>query len=162
LVVQKFGGTSLADYAGFRASADVIEHYGGDGQVIVVLSAVKGVTDLLLAAIDQAVGGESGSQHMQEALQRERSIIAAMTVDGIATPLGSAFLQEQSELLTQRIEGVRMLGQCPDRSARILATGEGFCSRLMVDYLQHRRGCCLSDADALPLANDNWLIPRGH
>jgi aspartokinase/homoserine dehydrogenase 1 len=157
--VQKFGGTSLADYVGFRASADVIEQYGGDGQVIVVLSAVKGVTDLLVAAIDQAVGGESGSQAMEEALQRERSIIAAMAADGIATPLGSAFLQEQTELLAQRIEGVRMLGQCPDRiRARILATGEGFCSRLMVDYLRHRGvAAAWSDADVLPLANDHWL-----
>ena len=159
VLVQKFGGTSLADYAGFSASADVIEQYGGDGQVIVVLSAVKGVTDLLLAAIDQAVSGASGQPEMDEALKREREIIAAMTADGISTPLGSAFLKEQTELLAQRIEGVRMLGQCPDRiRARVLATGEGFCSRLMVDYLQHRGvAAAWSDADVLPLANDNWL-----
>jgi len=51
LLVQKFGGTSLADLAGFEASAAVISRYTNEYQVIVVLSAVKGVTDLLLAAI---------------------------------------------------------------------------------------------------------------
>jgi len=49
-LVQKFGGTSLADLAGFEASAAVIGRYTDEYQVIVVLSAVKGVTDLLLAA----------------------------------------------------------------------------------------------------------------
>ena len=49
LLVQKFGGTSLADLRGFNASADVIESYVAAWRVIVVLSAVKGVTDLLLS-----------------------------------------------------------------------------------------------------------------
>ena len=159
LLVQKFGGTSLADYAGFKASAEVIRQYGGDGQVIVVLSAVKGVTDLLLAAIDQAVGGENGQVHLDEALARERAIIAAMAAAGIGSRLGSAFIEEQAAEVGRRIEGVRMLGQCPDRvRAWILATGEGFSSRLMVDLLQYEGvSCAWSDADALPLANDDWL-----
>ena len=115
LLVQKFGGTSLADFAGFKASADVVEHHGGQGQVIVVLSAVKGVTDLLVAAIDKAVRGESGQAEVDEALGRERAIIEAMEAQGIEAPLGGDFLREQSEQLAQRIEGVRLLGQCPDR-----------------------------------------------
>ena len=57
LLVQKFGGTSLADLKGFDASVSVIAQYADEHQVIVVLSAVKGVTDLLLAAIDTAVEG---------------------------------------------------------------------------------------------------------
>ena len=57
LLVQKFGGTSLADLRGFDASAAVIGSYTDEYRVIVVLSAVKGVTDLLLAAIDTAVAG---------------------------------------------------------------------------------------------------------
>ncbi len=159
LLVQKFGGTSLADLVGFEASAEVIQHHGGDGQVIVVLSAVKGVTDLLQAAIDQSVEGEKGQQPLDEALQRQQSILDDMAAQGIATPLGLACLQEQREQLAQRIEGVRLLGQCPDRiRARILASGEGFSSRLMVDLLQHRGiAAAWSDTDVLPLANEDWL-----
>jgi len=159
LLVQKFGGTSLADFTGFDASAEVVEHHGGEGQVVVVLSAVKGVTDLLVSAIDRAVTGENGQSDIEEALARERSIIGEMEERGIAAPLGAAFLQEQTEMLQQRIEGVRLLGQCPDRiRARILASGEGFSSRLMVDVLQHRGiRAAWSDADVLPLANEDWL-----
>ncbi|MEJ8568672.1 bifunctional aspartate kinase/homoserine dehydrogenase I [Elongatibacter sediminis] len=159
LMVQKFGGTSLADYAGFKASAAVITGHSGDGQVAVVLSAVKGVTDLLESAIDQAVAGEDGRTDLDEALAREKAIIEAMAADGIETPLASAFLSDQAGQLGQRIEGVRLLGQCPDKvRATLLATGEGFSSRLMVDLLRHEGVAAeWSDADVLPLANEDWL-----
>ena len=157
LLVQKFGGTSVADLTGFEACAEVIRHHGGDGQVIVVLSAVKGVTDLLQAAIDQSVDGAGGSKPLAEALGRQQAILNAMASKGIATPLGTAWQQEQAQELAQRIEGVRLLGQCPDRiRARILASGEGFSSRLMADLLQHHGVAAdWSDTDVLPLANDD-------
>jgi aspartokinase/homoserine dehydrogenase 1 len=159
LLVQKFGGTSLADLAGFEASAAVIGRYTDDYQVIVVLSAVKGVTDLLLAAINTAVKGESGAIHLEEAIARERAIVEDLANRGVETPLGSAFLDEQYSILTRRVEGIRLLGQCPDETrARILASGEGFSSRLMVDVLTHQGfRAQWSDTDVLPLANEAWL-----
>jgi len=158
-LVQKFGGTSLADLVGFEASADVIGRYTDTYQVIVVLSAVKGVTDLLLAAIDTAVEGGDGAVHLEQAINRERAIVGDMAGKGIATPLGSAFLEEQHSVLSRRVEGIRLLGQCPDETrARILASGEGFSSRLMVDLLNHRGFTAQwSDTDVLPLANESWL-----
>jgi len=158
-LVQKFGGTSLADLTGFRASAEVIGRYTDQYQVVVVLSAVKGVTDLLLGAIDTAVEGGDGAVHFEKAIGLEQSIVRDMADDGIETPLGSAFLKEQHSVLARRIEGIRLLGQCPDEArARILASGEGFSSRLMVDLLRHQGlKAQWSDTDVLPLANDSWL-----
>ena len=159
LLVQKFGGTSLADLRGFDASAAVIGQYAAEQRVIVVLSAVKGVTDLLLAAIDTAVEGGNGAEHLDVAIAREQVIIDDLARRGMTTALASAFLQEQQAILTQRVEGIRLLGQCPDETrARILANGEGFSSRLMVDLLQNRGFRAeWSDTDVLPLANDSWL-----
>jgi len=159
ILVQKFGGTSLADITGFEASADIIEMYAVNQPVIVVLSAVKGVTDLLLAAINTAVEGEDGAVQLNEAIAREQAVVDALAGQGVSTPLGTEYLQEQRETLSRRVEGIRLLGQCPDETrARILATGEGFCSRLMVDLLNHRGlRAQWSDTDVLPLANEDWL-----
>ncbi len=159
VLVQKFGGTSLADLAGFEASASVIGRYTDEYQVVVVLSAVKGVTDLLLAAIDTAVEGESGVEHLEEAIARERTIVENLAAQGVETPLGTAFLEGQYSTLSRRVEGIRLLGQCPDETrARILASGEGFSSRLMVDMLNHQGyRAQWSDTDVLPLANESWL-----
>lgn len=158
-LVQKFGGTSLADLAGFDASAAVIGRYTDKYKVIVVLSAVKGVTDLLLNAINTAVGGESGADHLAEAISRERAIIEDLGSQGVATPLATEYLEEQNAVLSRRVEGILLLGQCPDETrARILASGEGFSSRLMVDVLTHRGfRAQWSDTDVLPLANEDWL-----
>ena len=159
ILVQKFGGTSLADLKGFEASALVVGQYATERQVVVVLSAVKGVTDLLLAAIDTAVEGGDGAVHLREAIARERAIVDALAQQGVSAPLAAEFLQEQEEALGRRVEGIRLLGQCPDEArARILASGEGFSSRLMVDVLQHQGlRAQWSDADVLPLANEDWL-----
>jgi aspartokinase/homoserine dehydrogenase 1 len=159
LLVQKFGGTSLADLAGFEASAAVIGQYAGEYRVIVVLSAVKGVTDLLLAAIDTAVAGDDGAGPLEQAIARERDIVDDLKRQGVETPLASGFLEEQHATLRKRIEGIRLLGQCPDETrARILASGEGFSSRLMTDLLCHRGlKAAWSDTDVLPLANEDWL-----
>jgi aspartokinase/homoserine dehydrogenase 1 len=159
ILVQKFGGTSLADLRGFEASAGVIAQYVGERQVVVVLSAVKGVTDLLLAAIDTAVAGEDGAVHLREAFARQRAIVEELAAQGVPTPEASAFFAEQEEIVNRRIEGIRLLGQCPDEArARILASGEGFSSRLMVDVLNHQGvRAQWSDADVLPLANEDWL-----
>jgi aspartokinase/homoserine dehydrogenase 1 len=159
ILVQKFGGTSLADLKGFEASAAVIGQYAGERQVVVVLSAVKGVTDLLLAAIDTAVAGDDGAVHLREAFARQRAIVDDLAGRGVPTPEASAYFQEQEEILFRRIEGICLLGQCPDEArARILASGEGFSSRLMVDVLNHQGyRAQWSDTDVLPLANEDWL-----
>jgi aspartokinase/homoserine dehydrogenase 1 len=159
LIVQKFGGTSLADLTGFDASATVIGQYIEKYRVVVVLSAVKGVTDLLLNAIDTAVAGEDGAVYLKEAVGRERAIVEELTGQGAEMSLAGAFLEDQQEMLNRRIEGIRLLGQCPDEArARILASGEGFSSRLMVDVLRHRGiNAEWSDTDVLPLANEDWL-----
>jgi len=159
ILVQKFGGTSLADLRGFEASAAVIAQYAGDRRVVVVLSAVKGVTDLLLAAIDTAVAGEDGAKHLREAFARQRAIVEDLASQDVPTPEASAFFKEQEEILFRRVEGIRLLGQCPDEArARILASGEGFSSRLMVDVLNHRGiRTQWSDTDVLPPANEDWL-----
>ena len=159
LLVQKFGGTSVADLAGFEACVNVIGRYTDQYQVIVVLSAVKGVTDLLLAAINTAVEGGDGAGHIVEAIAREQAIIQDLAAKGVETPLGSAFLEEQQDVLGRRIEGIRLLGQCPDEArARILASGEGFSSRLLADILKQKGfRTQWSDTDVLPLANENWL-----
>jgi len=159
LLVQKFGGTSLAGLKGFNASADIIEGHASGRRVIVVLSAVKGVTDQLLETIDTAVEGGNGAQYLEQAIDSERKIIDELSKQGISTPLAGKFLEVQQSDLIRREEGIRLLGQCPDETrAKILASGEGFSSRLMVDLLRHR-GCSVqwSDTDVLPLANDSWL-----
>ena len=97
LIVQKFGGTSLADLKGFNASADIIEKHAAGRRVIVVLSAVKGVTDLLLEAIDTAVEGGNGAHCLEQAIGLERSITEELSKQGVCgTATGCWFTRSRT------------------------------------------------------------------
>src|SRR5262249_3504980 len=71
MVVQKFGGTSVADSAAVRRLIELVRaarKRDGRGAAVVV-SAMSGVTDGLLA-----VGTSAGASHLDEALARTRDI----------------------------------------------------------------------------------------
>lgn len=157
MIVQKFGGSTLADGAGFEACASAVESYARNHRVVVVLSALKGVTDGLIAAIETAVGGQSPARDLAAVIDRQRAVLAE--VMGDQAPETANDLERMASEVAERLEGVRLLGQCPDETrAKILATGEAFCSRLMADLLASRGLAVIwRDADVLPPANTDWL-----
>jgi aspartokinase/homoserine dehydrogenase 1 len=159
MIVQKFGGTSLADLDGFQASAAVVSYFAKKEQVVAVFSAVAGVTDLLAAAIDEAEMGEDFTGSLQRALDKEQAVLDAIISIGIEAPLAEANLEDQARRLKSRLEGVRLLGNCPSEvRAEILASGEGFSSRMMADLLSGQGvKARWADTDVLPPANDSWL-----
>src|SRR5262252_2826419 len=61
LLVMKFGGTSVGDAARFRQCAEIVRQAAVSNQVIVVVSAVAGVTDLIFRTIDCARHGDSAA-----------------------------------------------------------------------------------------------------
>ena len=74
LIVMKFGGTSVGNAARFRQCAEIIGSASQD-RVIVVVSAVAGVTDLIFKTMDAARHGDSSATEVHlkkfEAIHRE-------------------------------------------------------------------------------------------
>jgi aspartokinase/homoserine dehydrogenase 1 len=159
MIVQKFGGTSVADLTGFKACATVVQKFAQDEQVVAVFSAVAGVTDLLVSAIDAAQADEDFQPVLDEAIAREQSVLDGLEAEDISPVLAGPNIQDQSRRLKSRLEGVRLLGKCPDEvRAEILSSGEGFSSRLMTDLLAGSAVKVLwSDTHVLPPANDSVL-----
>ena len=158
MLIQKFGGSSLASMEGFNAAASIISKAAKDEKVIAVLSAVYGITDLLEKAISAAVEGNDFKAALQRIEDKEQAILDEMQTAGLDCPAAKAFLIEQQKHLGSRLEGVALLEQCPPRTrAEILCAGEGFSSRLMGDLLQAQGQSALwSDTDVLPPANDSF------
>jgi aspartokinase/homoserine dehydrogenase 1 len=159
MLVQKFGGTSVADTTGFQACGEVVRRHAGDHALIVVLSAVKGVTDLLLAAIDAASDDQSFDAPVEKILGLEQGVVEGLGAAGMDVEQALRLLDHRARRLKTRLEGVRLLGSCPDTArAEILASGERFSSRLMALYLRHLGlEARWSDADILPPADDKVL-----
>jgi bifunctional aspartokinase / homoserine dehydrogenase 1 len=59
LIVMKFGGTSVGDAQRFRQCAEIVSRAAKHDRIVVVVSAVSGVTDLIFRTIDAARRGDS-------------------------------------------------------------------------------------------------------
>jgi aspartokinase/homoserine dehydrogenase 1 len=158
MLIQKFGGSSLASLEGFNAAAGIIGNAARDEKVVVVLSAMYGVTDLLESAMKAAVDGDDFRAVLESINKKQQTIVQEMQSSDWACPLATAFIQVQGGRLESRLEGVALLEQCPTQvRAEILSSGEGFSSRLMCDLLQAQgHAARWSDTDVLPPADDSY------
>ena len=99
LIVMKFGGTSVGDAARIRASALIVQRAAGKNQVAVVVSALSGVTDLILKTVSAARQGEGKqvSQQMQLLQDRHKNVIGELFKGadrkGIEEQVGSVLKQ---------------------------------------------------------------------
>ena len=157
MLVQKFGGSSLADIGGFVAAAGIISRAAASEKVVVVLSAMYGVTDLLENAIKAAIAGDDYKAVVESIREKEQGLLQEMQNLSWTSPQATEFLRVQLKRLESRLAGVALLEQCPPAvQAELLSTGEGFTSRVMADLLQAQGHSTLwSETDVLPLANES-------
>lgn len=158
MLIQKFGGSSLASLDSFTAAAAIISQAASDEKVVVVLSAMYGITDLLENAISAAVEGGDFKSVLAGINEKEQDMLQAMQDRGMDSPLALEFLQKQLQRLGSRLEGVALLEQCPPQvRAEILSAGESFSSRLMCDLLNAQgHAAAWSETSILPPANESY------
>jgi len=134
--ILKFGGTSVADAAAVERVTGVVRSYGGPRPVVVV-SALAGATDALLAAADAAADGDprATAPSLDALLERHARI-----ANQLARPEARKLLL--GELAAARREITRLLGcveQEPDRRAvlrdEIASYGERLSASLLAAAL---------------------------
>ena len=135
--VMKFGGTSVSGGERLRAVAGQVRAAAAEERVLVVVSAMAGVTDLLIAGIGAAeAGGNPGAAERFEALHRE-------VCDELAPDLGPELAAVARRLaglgteLARLLAAAAILRSCPDAArARICASGERAESVLLAGLLR--------------------------
>jgi aspartokinase/homoserine dehydrogenase 1 len=138
-VVHKFGGTSVYDAACFRKVADIIESQTS-GRQAVVLSACKGVTDVLLSLVVMAERQDPAVTATLEALRDRHRIIAETLLEPIsAREWLTRFDRDRTDL-----EGVlhtTSLMRSAAQNVRDLVAGYGelWSTTLFAAYLAVRR-----------------------
>ena len=143
-IVLKFGGTSVSrrhrwDNIGRIAKKRMEDN---DARVLVVVSALSGVTNELTAIADAAA---DSAQRVEALVQRHRDFVAELELDADAV-LGERLAALQS-LLTDPRAKERTL----DWQAEVLGQGELLSSTLGAAYL-HKQGLDFGWCDAR-----NWL-----
>lgn len=138
LLVMKFGGTSMGTAERIKVAAGICAEQKQLRPVVVVVSAMAGVTDLLLNTLRHAEGGDEPgiaanlerltARHLETCQELLDGARRAATITGIQGLIGDF----------ERIaNGVRMLGERPPRSVdEAIAIGERLSALMISQYLE--------------------------
>jgi bifunctional aspartokinase / homoserine dehydrogenase 1 len=142
-IVMKFGGTSVGDAPRFRQCAAIVSKAAQSDRVIVVVSAMAGVTDLIFKTIDAARRGESAAT--ESSLNRFESLHCDLVNELFAPPRREPALAFVSQVFEQlRKSSQALLTLRTDISAQtmdsLVALGERISAWVLAHYLE-QSGC---------------------
>lgn len=135
--VLKFGGSSLANAERFQQVAKLIQQRADTGRTAVVLSAMQGVTDALIEAIETARSGGDWQSQLHAIEKRHQDTLSQMQcachIEARRQLTRMNYLLADAEALLQ---GVSLLRQCPeDTWARLVTLGEYHSCAMMQTVL---------------------------
>jgi aspartate kinase len=171
-IVMKFGGTSVADAAALERVATIVAAYREDRPVVVV-SAMSGVTDALLASVSLAgdQGVNTAIKSLNETFRRHHHA-GQQLLPHNADHFG-AYLDDAAVRIIQLLQTAA--GDSSTRRATqdaIVSFGELLSSRLLAELLNHRgvnaqqvdpRHCIVTDDEytcAAPLMIETFAKTR--
>ncbi len=129
--ILKFGGSSLATAERIRAVADIVIESLTTDRVAVVVSAMGGVTDALVAIGEEAASGHDYHARLEDLRARHHEaageLLSADEAAEISTDIDSV-LDELGRLL----HGASLVGECSPRTCdTVLSCGERLSARLL-------------------------------
>lgn len=138
LLVMKFGGTSMGSAERMRVAAQISIEQARQRPVLVVVSAMSKVTDLLLAALRHAEGGDDAGvdSNLRELAERHRET-CRLLLNPRQRAAASSGLEALISDFRRIAHGILMLGERPPRSVdEAVAIGERLSALLLSEYLK--------------------------
>ncbi|MGL4648459.1 MAG: aspartate kinase, partial [Caldilineaceae bacterium] len=145
MIVMKFGGTSVGSSAAFAAVAAIVkqkseqEATAAQPGVVVVTSAMSGVTNLLIDAAQRAARGESAAHHdTTGALAQKHAAIAAEFVrDADERAALEQHLEQKLQEFARLCASIAVLGELTPRGLDLVSgLGERINAPLLAAVLR--------------------------
>ncbi|MEO1645540.1 MAG: aspartate kinase, partial [Chloroflexota bacterium] len=142
MITMKFGGTSVGSPEAIDRVASIIAEYRADDpHIAVVVSAMSGVTDLLIQSVAKAVDGDKwGYISTSQAIRDKHEDAINMLIR--PGTLRESVLEHVSTLLDRHIElcdAINILGEATPRIRdAVVSFGERLSSRVVAAVLQER------------------------
>jgi len=138
LLVMKFGGTSMGSAERIRVAAAICSEQKQQRPIVAVVSAMSGVTDLLLNTLRHAeAGDESGIQSNLDRLSERHLETCQELFDGDRCDRVMHGVRDLVTDFRRIAHGMLMLGERPPRSVdEAVAIGERLSALMMAEYLE--------------------------
>jgi bifunctional aspartokinase / homoserine dehydrogenase 1 len=137
--VHKFGGTSVADASCFRRVAGIV---AGEktGNLAVVVSAMRGVTDELLGLIEKAARREPLTSAVTSLRERHEKTTVELIGEARAKPLVAELNREFDEI-ESILKALTLVRSASQRSRDLVSGfGEVWSARMLAAFLQVELG----------------------
>ncbi|MEM9666771.1 MAG: bifunctional aspartate kinase/homoserine dehydrogenase I [Bacteroidota bacterium] len=130
--VAKFGGSSVATAERIQRVVRLMQAAPAEAQHVVVVSALGGVTDQLLAAIDEALARSGRHPGLVESLERRHRDVLEAVADPAEHSALAEGLQRCLRELGELLDGISLLRECTLRSRdAIIGMGERLSAPLV-------------------------------
>ena len=155
--VLKFGGSSLATPQRIRSVTEIVVAAARSERVVVVVSALQGVTDQLLGAARLAErGDEAWTQHHRALVRRHID-----ATQRLCASRGNAVLKHRLTLMLDELHdvlrGIHLLRHAPPRALDHVASfGERLSSELVAAHLDRFHRAIAVDARELVVTDDHF------
>ncbi len=154
--VLKFGGSSVADHDRISNVSDIIQSFVRKNErIVVVVSALGGVTDLLIRMGKTAARGDSSYQHILEAFSnRHRDVVNHLIDYSMHPAILNEIIEGQVEL-GNLLQGVFLTRELTPRTLDyILSFGERSSAFILSEVLTYR-GTAAKYVDARKVIKTN-------
>ncbi|MCQ2375286.1 MAG: bifunctional aspartate kinase/homoserine dehydrogenase I [Salinivirgaceae bacterium] len=130
--VIKFGGTSVGCADRIKQLSKIVDLYKGENQLIVVVSALSGVTNLLEECCSLALSGSTDyTKHIDTIKNRHYDIINELVAASDIASI-SKHIDDVCSELSDICKGIAILGECSNHTrARLLSCGERMSFKLI-------------------------------
>ena len=158
MLVLKFGGSSVSSAPAIKRTISIIRSKLGNDPVIVVVSAMGGITDLLLESCRLAAAGDEGFREKLAEIEK-RHIAAVQELMPIQHQSGLlSRVKSACNDLEDTCESIYQLTEItPRTSDRILRFGETLSSRIVAETMEATgSGVNWLPAGELIITNDNF------
>jgi len=133
--ILKFGGSSLATADRINAVADIVNSSLATDRVAVVVSAMGGVTDSLVAIGKDAASGHDYHARLEDLRTRHHTTATELLNADEAAEISSSIDRVLDEL-GRLLHGVSLVGECSPRTGdTVLSCGERLSARLLTAAL---------------------------
>jgi aspartokinase/homoserine dehydrogenase 1 len=138
LLVMKFGGTSVGDARCIRRAAEIVRSAAHESAVVVVVSAMGGVTNRLISAAKKAVEGQEDPSTEIDSLRQQHIDAAKVLVsDNSALQNLIVELERITAETASLCRGISLLRELtPKTYATVSSVGERLSARLMAATLR--------------------------
>jgi aspartokinase/homoserine dehydrogenase 1 len=156
--ILKFGGTSIGSPGPLRAALGIVERALAEAPVVVVVSALSGVTDALEAALAGAATGRLDTGRFTRALRDRHLALLRSVATGRAATRAATEIVARLSALDELLRDVAVNGRWPPAErASVLAVGERLSAPIVAAALRARSLEAMAfDAAALLRTDSSW------